>query len=484
MTSFHKSAPALVCTLLCSIATVALTASAGQSIAANSDGSFVVALTAEEELAIAKAKAKAKAAKQHQTPPANAVVKPVPGAPKAVAAPPPPPPAAHSRVSVPRHIPGRPLPNQPVAKSVVPTAPAATAAPVTTQGGSFSGHSGSSFSHVPAPVPVAATAVAIAAPTTLHAVKAGRQHVAVPGTNQSVVKEADKRLIIRNGNKAIIRHDEAARFVKATPNATVQKAANGNNTTIINRANNVQIFNITNADGQLVRRYRRDGDGHEYDIIDNRPHFEDHDDHTVRNVAIAAGVGLVAGALIMHAIDTPEPRVEIPPEKYVVHYNRASDDDVYEALSAPPIQRLERRYTLDEVRETYHLRQHMRRVELDDINFETGSWAVEPAEYRTLERMARGMLRAIEANPNEVFMIEGYTDAVGDPDDNLTLSDRRAEAVAEVLTREFNVPPENLTTQGYGEQYLLVETAGPNRENRHVAVRRITPLISDNRQPN
>ena len=92
------------------------------------------------------------------------------------------------------------------------------------------------------------------------------------------------------------------------------------------------------------------------------------------------------------------------------------------------------------------------------------------------------MLRVIDRNPNEVFMIEGYTDAVGSGEDNLSLSDRRAESVAIILTEQFQVPPENLTTQGYGEQYLKVPTDGPERLNRRVAARRITPLISDRRE--
>jgi len=58
------------------------------------------------------------------------------------------------------------------------------------------------------------------------------------------------------------------------------------------------------------------------------------------------------------------------------------------------------------------------------------------------------------------------------------LSDRRDEAVAVALTEQFRVPPENLVTQGYGEQYLKVQTQGPSRANRRVAVRRITPLIA------
>jgi OmpA-OmpF porin, OOP family len=40
------------------------------------------------------------------------------------------------------------------------------------------------------------------------------------------------------------------------------------------------------------------------------------------------------------------------------------------------------------------------------------------------------------------------------------------------------VPPENLTTQGYGEQHLKVPTDGPERANRRVTARRITPLLS------
>ena len=74
-------------------------------------------------------------------------------------------------------------------------------------------------------------------------------------------------------------------------------------------------------------------------------------------------------------------------------------------------------------------------------------------------------------------MIEGHTDAVGSDVDNLSLSDRRAEAVAEALTTHFDVPPENLVTQGYGEQHLQVPQAGPNAENRRVIIRDITALL-------
>ena len=94
-------------------------------------------------------------------------------------------------------------------------------------------------------------------------------------------------------------------------------------------------------------------------------------------------------------------------------------------------------------------------------------------------QFARAMLRVLERNPLAVFMIEGHTDAVGSDEDNLSLSDRRAAAVAEVLSDSFGVPAENLVTQGYGEQFLKDDTKGPERANRRVTVRRVTPLIAE-----
>ena len=64
------------------------------------------------------------------------------------------------------------------------------------------------------------------------------------------------------------------------------------------------------------------------------------------------------------------------------------------------------------------------------------------------------------------------------PTGYLSLSDRRAETVAITLTQRFGVPAENLTTQGYGEQYLKVPTQAAERQNRRVTLRRITPLLT------
>jgi outer membrane protein OmpA-like peptidoglycan-associated protein len=120
----------------------------------------------------------------------------------------------------------------------------------------------------------------------------------------------------------------------------------------------------------------------------------------------------------------------------------------------------------------------MPRIDLDTITFESGSWELSPDQIDRLAVIADGLNRAIQQNPPEVFLIEGHTDAVGSDVDNLSLSDRRAESAAIALTQRFEVPAENLTTQGYGKQYLKIPTDGPERANRRVTVRRITPLLT------
>ena len=66
----------------------------------------------------------------------------------------------------------------------------------------------------------------------------------------------------------------------------------------------------------------------------------------------------------------------------------ASEEDLYEALTAPPLERLDRGYSLEEIRQSYDLRERMRSVDLDTINFEFGSQAVAPEYYDTLEQLA------------------------------------------------------------------------------------------------
>jgi outer membrane protein OmpA-like peptidoglycan-associated protein len=274
-------------------------------------------------------------------------------------------------------------------------------------------------------------------------------------------------VIVKQDNRIIIQHDDGERF-RRIRDARTERRADGVVETFYVRPDGFRVVTEVDANGRMVRRYRRGPDGREYGIIDNR--------RFLRNTAIGIGVGAIGVAI---ALNLPPPTVTIPRERYIVDYERASDDDLYETLSAPPVDRLERSYSLEEVRYNYELRERMRRIDLDAITFASGAFEVAPEEFPKLERLSRVILRVLERNPDEVFLVEGHTDAVGSDVDNLSLSDRRAEGVAQILTETFGVPPENLVTQGYGEQYLKINTPGPERANRRVAVRRITPLMSE-----
>jgi outer membrane protein OmpA-like peptidoglycan-associated protein len=284
--------------------------------------------------------------------------------------------------------------------------------------------------------------------------------------NQTVIREND-RTIVRDGNRAFIQRNELERF-QAGPGrfaagrfgGEVRMERRGNDfQNVIVRPGGVQIINVVGADGRLIRRIRRGPDGREIVIIDNRP----------RRPASAG-----------FFVALPPPVIRIPRERYIYEYDyrHASPDEIYGVLMAPPVEPLERAYSLDEIRYSPGLRDRMPRVDLDTITFDTGSWEIRPDQMEQLAAIADGINRAIQQNPAEVFLVEGHTDAVGSDIDNLSLSDRRAEAVATALTEQFGVPPENLTSQGYGEQNLKIPTDGPEPRNRYVTVRRVTPLLT------
>lgn len=300
-------------------------------------------------------------------------------------------------------------------------------------------------------------------------VQKGRLEKVEDGGKKKIIQEPGNRVIIKQDNQAVIRHDETERFLRR-PGAQTERRPNGNTEAFYVRRDGVRVVTEVDANGRLLRRYRRGRDGRERNLIDNRRFY--------RNLAIGVGVGVGLGII---ALNLPPPRVTIPRERYIVDYDRASDDDLEEALMAPPIEPLDRAYSLEEIRDNYELRARMRRVDLDTISFDFGQWEVPPDQYDKLERLARALLRVLDRDPDEVFLIEGHTDAVGSDVDNLSLSDRRATAVAQILTENFGVPEENLVTQGYGEQYLKINTLGPEPLNRRVTVLAIGPLMAERR---
>jgi len=276
------------------------------------------------------------------------------------------------------------------------------------------------------------------------------------------------RVIVRDpSGLSFIRHNEEDRFRYGARDIRQERVGNDMRTIVV-RPDGTQIITVNDRDGRMLRRIRRDRDGREIVIIDNSYRG---------GGAGAVAAGVVAGAIGGYFVSLPPPVIRIPRDRYIVEAEGAPPDLIYDTMIAPPVERIERRYSLDEIRYSPSVRERMPSIDLDSINFATGSWDIPPDQAAKLQVIADGLNRAISRNPREVFLIEGHTDAVGSDIDNLSLSDRRAQSAAELLTQQFNVPPENLTSQGYGEQYLKVQTDGPSRENRRVTIRRITPLL-------
>ncbi|WP_417689647.1 OmpA family protein [Roseibium sp.] len=273
------------------------------------------------------------------------------------------------------------------------------------------------------------------------------------------IPNVDARVVIGTGADARVERDDDRRFRTPETERYVERMRNGGRRIIIVRPNGSRVITEEDRDGNILRRIRERPDGRQIVLIDNT--------RTERRERQR------------DRFDLPPLRVEVPRERYIVDGVRADREAYSRALTAAPVERVERAYSLNEIRDNERLRAKLRRVNLA-VNFATGSAAIPRSQFDTLSRLGEAIEARLERNPEDVFLIEGHTDAVGDDISNLRLSDARAESVAYALTEYFDIPPENLIIQGYGEQYLKVRTQAASAENRRVSIRRITPLLRGN----
>jgi len=104
---------------------------------------------------------------------------------------------------------------------------------------------------------------------------------------------------------------------------------------------------------------------------------------------------------------------------------------------------------------------------LSDVLFDTGQATLKPGADRDLDRLAQ----ALKDNPNTRVKIEGHTDSVGSASFNQSLSERRAEAVADALETR-GVPADRLEARGLGKEYPVAsnDTPAGRQQNRRVEV--------------
>lgn len=101
-----------------------------------------------------------------------------------------------------------------------------------------------------------------------------------------------------------------------------------------------------------------------------------------------------------------------------------------------------------------------------DIPFEYDSAAISPQAMPILVQLGQALSDPGLASSS--FVVGGHTDARGAGDYNLKLSQRRAEAVREFLSKKFSIAAGRLVAIGFGEVQLKNAAAPDAPENRRV----------------
>jgi outer membrane protein OmpA-like peptidoglycan-associated protein len=103
-----------------------------------------------------------------------------------------------------------------------------------------------------------------------------------------------------------------------------------------------------------------------------------------------------------------------------------------------------------------------------DIKFKLGSAELTDDAKDQVRQLAEAM------NSDQLskyhFLVEGHTDSTGQPDRNLALSKRRAEAVRSYLVSAYNVPRGRLEAVGRGQTKPINASNPADPANRRVQV--------------
>ncbi|MBB3947930.1 outer membrane protein OmpA-like peptidoglycan-associated protein [Rhizobium skierniewicense] len=275
-------------------------------------------------------------------------------------------------------------------------------------------------------------------------------------------RDMGDRVFMQYGDRVVVRGNDNDRFIRDGAKPYYERLPDDRYRETVERSDGTQVVTVRNRYGDVIQRSRIDSRGREY-VLFYAPELVDQPDREY----VYRDPGL----------DLPPMRLRIPVDDYIIDTSSEPDRDYYRFLEQPPVEPVERVYTMDEVRYSARIRDKVRRIDLDTITFATGSAEIPMSQAQSLRKVADAIGKVLKNNPAETFLIEGHTDAVGNDESNLVLSDERAASVANVMTDVYGIPPENLTTQGYGERFLKVQTLGPSQENRRVTIRRITSLV-------
>ncbi|MFC3612425.1 OmpA family protein [Lutimaribacter marinistellae] len=113
------------------------------------------------------------------------------------------------------------------------------------------------------------------------------------------------------------------------------------------------------------------------------------------------------------------------------------------------------------------------RLVLEDLEFRTGADELGEGPFPSLSVLTE----MLALNPDLYVVLVGHTDTVGDLDDNIALSQRRAEAVRNRLVETYGAAADRITARGVG--YLAPRATNASDEGRR-ANRRVEAVVIAN----
>src|SRR5690606_5208312 len=148
-----------------------------------------------------------------------------------------------------------------------------------------------------------------------------------------VQREVDNRFVINFGDRIIVRSADGRRLSRRATDTYYEDLPNGRVREVIERPNGDRVVTIRNRYGEIIQRSRIDGRGREYVMFyapeidrDSRPTFVDPGERL------------------------PPMRLTIPVDDYIVDTSAEGSIDYRDFLGRPPVEPVERVYSLDEVK--------------------------------------------------------------------------------------------------------------------------------------
>jgi outer membrane protein OmpA-like peptidoglycan-associated protein len=116
-----------------------------------------------------------------------------------------------------------------------------------------------------------------------------------------------------------------------------------------------------------------------------------------------------------------------------------------------------------------------------DIQFDPDTPVVRPESYETVGRIADALVQSTMLP--YTFLIVGHIESNGRRENNVILSQRRADSIRDILVNTFKISTKRLQTVGLGEEQLLDAARPAAPINQQIQIMTIAKLPEQSEQP-